>query len=156
MHPPTKTATDSIPTRFKENSGFDVSDRNVVETESAFITLVEPQVVHTKLKPLYITRTMSEDNLAAVHSLLGGASWVSIADVIDAKGAERAVRERNADGKQIAGLIALAVVTGNPVSRFLGNFFLTVSRPSYPMRLFANPLDALDWVRDHLQEHLDQ
>ena len=40
-----------------------------------------------------------------------------------------------------------AVLVGHPVSRVLGNFFLGISRPAYPTRLFTDPAAAIGWLK---------
>jgi len=42
---------------------------------------------------------------------------------------------------------AVALLVGSPVSRILGNFFLKLDRPAYPMRLFSNQEEAFEWLR---------
>lgn len=42
---------------------------------------------------------------------------------------------------------AVALIVGTPLSRVMGNFFLSVSRPSYPVRLFDDEASALAWLQ---------
>ena len=42
----------------------------------------------------------------------------------------------------------MALLTGDRVSAVLGNFFLRVSRPAYPTRLFSDLEAALRWLRE--------
>lgn len=41
---------------------------------------------------------------------------------------------------------AVAILVDGPVSRMLGNFFLSVGRPAYPTRLFADEAGARAWL----------
>jgi hypothetical protein len=43
-------------------------------------------------------------------------------------------------------LSAIALVVKTPLSRMIGNLFLTVSRPPFPVRLFDNEASALVWL----------
>jgi hypothetical protein len=45
---------------------------------------------------------------------------------------------------------AVALVVGAPLSRMMGNFFLNVSRPEYPVRLFDDEASALAWLQEFL------
>ena len=45
-------------------------------------------------------------------------------------------------------LSAVALVVGTPLSRVVGNLFLRVSRPPFPVRLFDNEESALMWLKD--------
>jgi len=42
--------------------------------------------------------------------------------------------------------LCVAILVGSPVSRMLGNFFLSVSRPDYPTSLFTAEPDARGWL----------
>lgn len=44
------------------------------------------------------------------------------------------------------GRIATAIVSGNPVSRFITNLYIRLSKPEVPTRLFDSEKDALEWL----------
>jgi hypothetical protein len=39
------------------------------------------------------------------------------------------------------------LIIGGPLSRIIGNFFLSVNKPLYPARLFDNEASALAWLQ---------
>ncbi len=41
---------------------------------------------------------------------------------------------------------AVALIVGTPLSRMMGNFFLTLSKPSAPTRLFDDEASAVAWL----------
>lgn len=41
-----------------------------------------------------------------------------------------------------------ALLVGSPLSRTIGNFFLTLSRPTMPVKLFDDAAAALAWLHD--------
>ena len=43
---------------------------------------------------------------------------------------------------------AVALIVGTPLSRMMGNFFLSVAKPMAPTRLFDEEATALDWLRE--------
>lgn len=43
---------------------------------------------------------------------------------------------------------AVALVVDTPLSRMMANFFLTVSKPVAPTRLFDDEVYALGWLRE--------
>ena len=43
-----------------------------------------------------------------------------------------------------------ALVVGSPVSRIIGNFFLGLNRPKYPVRIFTDPDLAVAWLKEYL------
>ncbi|MCC6751370.1 MAG: STAS/SEC14 domain-containing protein [Deltaproteobacteria bacterium] len=47
---------------------------------------------------------------------------------------------------------AIALLVGSPVSRMVGNFFLSINRPQVPVRLFTIEGEALAWLRGFIDE----
>ena len=43
---------------------------------------------------------------------------------------------------------AVALIVGTPLSRIMGNFFLRVNKPPYPVRLFDDETSGLAWLRE--------
>ena len=46
---------------------------------------------------------------------------------------------------------ALGVLVASLYSRMLGNFFLKVSKPPYPTRLFTSEAEAMEWLRTFVE-----
>ena len=44
--------------------------------------------------------------------------------------------------------VAVALVTNTFTARILANFFLSVNKPSYPVKVFTDALDAQHWARN--------
>jgi hypothetical protein len=42
----------------------------------------------------------------------------------------------------------LALITTSPISRIVGNFWMQISRPTVPTRLFSRKEDALNWLKE--------
>jgi hypothetical protein len=45
---------------------------------------------------------------------------------------------------------AMALVSNSAVGKMVGNFFIILSRPPYPTRIFSNKEDAINWLKEHL------
>jgi len=71
-----------------------------------------------------------------------------LADVRGLVSVDRASRELAASADAVAATMRMAIIVGNPVTRTLGNFFIRVTSPSYPTRLFADERLARDWLRE--------
>ena len=50
----------------------------------------------------------------------------------------------------VRGLKAGAIVLDSPFASFLGNFFIKISKPKIPAKIFANKEDALKWLEQYL------
>jgi hypothetical protein len=44
--------------------------------------------------------------------------------------------------------VAVALVTNTFTARVLANFFLSINKPSYPVKIFTDALDAQHWARN--------
>jgi hypothetical protein len=43
---------------------------------------------------------------------------------------------------------AIALIVGTPLTRMMGNLFLSMSKPQFPTRLFDNEASALAWLQE--------
>ena len=89
-----------------------------------------------------------EDATAAIEAmteLTGGRRTPLMVDAHNTGPQTRAARLELARRDDLVSAVALIV--GTPLSRIMGNFFLSVSRPSYPTRLFDNEASAVAWLQ---------
>ena len=55
-------------------------------------------------------------------------------------------RDYLASDEGIRGVLAGAIVLDSPVGSFLGNFYLLVSKPKVPARIFTKNEEAIKWL----------
>jgi len=74
------------------------------------------------------------------------ASVIDITGIsgLEKKAREYLVNECNALGKTAA----VAFVTNSIPSRIIGNLFLTVSKPNYPVKIFSDSKRANSWAKE--------
>jgi hypothetical protein len=89
----------------------------------------------------------SEVTRAHVELAQGRARHV-LADVRGLVSVDRASRQLAASPEVTAATSRMAIIVGNPVTRTLGNFFIRVTTPIYPTRLFADERLAREWLRE--------
>jgi len=94
-----------------------------------------------------------EDALAATHAmteLTGGRQSPLLVDVHDVGPQDRPARnEFTSRGDLVS---AVALIVGSPLSRMMGNFFLGVSKPMAPTRLFDDEASALIWLGEFVRD----
>ena len=93
------------------------------------------------------TTALLEDataTLEAMAQLTGGRRSPLLMDLHDVSPQDRSVRMEFARRGDLVSAVALIVDT--PLSRVLGNFFLSVNKPLFPTRLFDNEASALAWL----------
>lgn len=84
----------------------------------------------------------------AMSELTGGRAAPLLVHTEDAGPQSREARMAFINGKAIVSAVALIV--GNPLSRMMATFFINVSKPDVPVRLFEDEAVALDWLKEHL------
>ncbi len=83
-----------------------------------------------------------------MRELTGGRAAPILVHTTDAGPQDRAARMEFIGSQEVVS--ACALITGNPLSRLMANFFMNVSRPNVPVRMFDNDADAIDWLSGHL------
>ncbi|HUX71946.1 MAG TPA: hypothetical protein VMV41_15615 [Cellulomonadaceae bacterium] len=90
-----------------------------------------------------------EDAIAAIDAmttLTNGRRSPLLVDTHDAGPQDRPARIEFARRGDLMSAVALIVST--PLSRMMGNFFLTVSKPMAPTRLFDDEASAVAWLKE--------
>ena len=90
-----------------------------------------------------------EDAIAAIQAmteLTGGRLSPLLVDLHDSGQLARAARIEFTSRADLVSAVALIV--GTPLNRIVGNFFLGVNRPRYPVRLFDTEESALVWLNE--------
>lgn len=85
----------------------------------------------------------AHETLAKIDGLTGAKPALHCVDFRKAKSMERECRAIFANGKNTK---AAALVVSNPLSRVLGNFFLGLSKTSFPLQLFPDVETAIAWL----------
>jgi hypothetical protein len=99
------------------------------------------------------TTVLLEDATAALEAmaqLTGGRRSPLLVDMHNMGPLDRPTRAeltRRSDLQTAVGLIV-----GTPLSRIVGNVFLTISKPSFPVRLFDNEAPAVAWLKGFVGE----
>jgi hypothetical protein len=92
-----------------------------------------------------------EDAIAATDAmtkLTGGKRVPLLVDAHDAGPQSRAARSEFVRRDDLVSAVALLGAT--PLSRMMGNFFIAVSRPTMPTKLFDDESSALAWLREFM------
>lgn len=50
--------------------------------------------------------------------------------------------------------VAVALVTNTFTARVIGSFFLSVNKPSYPVKIFTDSLEAQHWARTEYKRYI--
>lgn len=94
-----------------------------------------------------VTISSSDAELAldGTLALTGNVAAPTLVDIRTVSAVERGARKIFASSPASS---RAALLVGSPLSRTLGNFFLALSRPSMPVKLFDDEADAIAWLHD--------
>jgi len=76
----------------------------------------------------------------------GGVSFPFLVDARGVKSISKEARDYLASDDGTQNVNASALLLESALGRFLGNFFLQLSKPKVPTRLFTSENDALEWL----------
>lgn len=124
----------------------------------------KPEVIHTSTADVFTeqdgtvvlrffagTHVTLKETPEVVRAQIGaarGGKRPTLADLRGIASSERGARELAAGPEIAAVTLRMAMLVGNPVSRILGNFFLRVTRPAYPARIFTDEASARRWLSE--------
>lgn len=125
-----------------------------VETQTEIIELREDGIVLCIAKDgARITLERARENIAAVGRLVSnsGQPRRRVPVLVDGRGAGDMFMSREAraylKGPEAARFqSACAVLVASPVTAALGHWFVRLTRPAYPMGLFASETEAVRWL----------
>ena len=87
----------------------------------------------------------AEEAVAAVDLIAGTQQLPLLVDMRRLKTLDREARSRFSEADSVT---YLALLVDSPLSRVLANFFLAVSRPAVPTRLFTSEASAVAWLTE--------
>jgi hypothetical protein len=96
-------------------------------------------------------RLVGEQGVEVVSAHVAAARGRKLRTLADVRGivaSDRQTRQLAAGPAVAAVTSRMAVLVGDPLSRMLGNFFLRVSRPAYPTRIFTDEAAARRWLAE--------
>jgi len=87
----------------------------------------------------------ADESVAAVRELAGPDRLPLLVDMHGLKRLDRDARARFSEADVVT---RAAFLVGSPLSRVLANFFLAVSRPTMPTRMFTSEDEAVAWLTE--------
>lgn len=98
-----------------------------------------------------VTLEDAQQTMAAYNKVRGGKRLPLFIDTKTQRSFSREARKYYASEEAAAAASAAAIIVGTPVSRVLGNFYLGVSNPHLPSRIFTDEDEALAWLKGYLE-----
>ena len=123
-----------------------------ITTRTERIWLGEDGIVRVIMLPVARqTLADAEENVRVIGSLLpSGRRPPLLVDSRQLKSMTREARAYYASAETASIVSALAIIIGSPATRIMGNFFLTLSKPPLPSRIFTAEAAALAWLEEFM------
>lgn len=75
-----------------------------------------------------------------------------LADLTEARSMSRDARKYFSSSEAEKYAVALALITDSVVGSVIGNFFLRINNPPYPVRLFSEEKAAIKWLKSFVSD----
>ncbi|MCK4760933.1 MAG: STAS/SEC14 domain-containing protein [Candidatus Aminicenantes bacterium] len=126
----------------------------VTETSTTKIWLSRDNICHVELLPdVEITLDDMKKNVAATYNVVGGKKALIFIDIRKVKYMTREARLYPSGREMEKVTAAAALLTGSPVSKVVGNFFLGLNKPpTHPIKLFTSEEKAVEWLKTFLEQ----
>jgi len=117
------------------------------ETKTEIITLREDGIVHCVAKPeAYITLEDAQENIQAISKIAKGIKSPVLVDIRKSSGASKEARKYFSSPEVATVQSAVAMLIDSGFSKLMGNFFIGLNKPLFPLKLFTNMDEAIKWL----------
>ena len=121
--------------------------RKFLDTQFVHYELQDDLLIGTYKKGLKISLEMAKEIVKARLELTGHQPVVALALNQGVLSMDKKARDYLSSDEGVRGIIAGAIVLDTPFGSFLGNFYLSVTKPKIPLRIFSKKETALNWLQ---------
>lgn len=129
---------------------------NEIRTKQALIWKDEENIVHVKYeKGSKLGLSDAESVYFGIANLSKGLQVkLVIADITGIKSFNKGFRDYY-DDKRLSSLAeAVATIVGSPLSKTLGNLYLKLNKPIFPIQLFTHESEAINWLQNYREKRV--
>jgi hypothetical protein len=98
-----------------------------------------------------MTLANTKATFSAILKVSKGKKRPLFSDIRDIKSADRESREYAASEEVVNVVSAMALLIGSPISKVIGNFFLGLNKPKFPVKLFTSETEAIEWLKGFIE-----
>lgn len=126
-----------------------VGTESVINLRTVIFWLAEPVLGLTIKGPCSLDTPDTEEIFIAFDRLGVVAPTPLLADIRALRGVSLGVRSHMSSERAGRYLSRVALVAHSPLTRTIGNFFMRLNRPPFPVRIFDGEDEALRWLVNH-------
>jgi len=125
-----------------------------METElesNEFKTWLSDNIIYTEVKlNAIIDLDAAKNNTEMVRKLSGEKKYPLLVDLNNIKSITKEARDHFAMKGREPLINSLAMVIKSPISRMIGNYFINLSSPIVPTKLFNSKEKAIKWLTPYI------
>lgn len=91
------------------------------------------------------------EQIAIATELTALMEWAMLVDVRLVNSVTKEARVYYSDESVVKGRCAIAMLVDSYFSKMISNFFITYSKPAYPIKLFTSKTKAIEWLKKHIR-----
>ncbi len=118
-----------------------------MEGERFKLWIDEHGIVHAHFKHDTEDLAGAKKGVEEIKQISGGVRHPVLVDIRRIKKISLDARRYYASEDSIGAHLAVALLAGSTMSRMIGNFFLGVNRPKFPVKLFDDESKAIEWLK---------
>lgn len=125
--------------------------KRTIRTEIGEVTVRELGLVYAKaFSGAEIGMKEAKEYHSMIEYLTKGQPHVTVLDITGVKHISKEARDFLATNSSHQDTtIGVALIVNSFTARTIANFFLTVNKPDYPIKVFTDTLLAQQWAKDH-------
>jgi hypothetical protein len=112
---------------------------------------LEDSIIIGTIKTSFVDLDMAKQITNIRLDLQKGDSFPLISNIKSIKNINKEARDFMASKEGCEGVIAAAVIINSSITSMIGNFFIQISKPIVPTRLFTDELEAKKWLADYVK-----
>ena len=118
----------------------------ILDTQYVHYELQDNLLIGTYKKGLKITLEIAKEVVKTRLEFIDYKPKLTLALNQGVMSMTKEARDYLASDEGVRGVLAGAIVLDSPVGSFIGNFYLLVSKPKVPARIFTKKEDAIKWL----------
>jgi hypothetical protein len=120
-------------------------EKNFIENEFVVIVLVDNILIGT-IKQYNVDLKVAQKAVDSRLEMCGPKSYPFLINIKSVKNVTKKARDFLASEKGCQGVVASAILINSSITSMVGNFFIKISKPLVPTKLFTNEEDAKQWL----------
>jgi hypothetical protein len=122
---------------------------DAIETSAARVCRCADGIVEVRIRDGAVVEVGEIEEILDAQWRLSDGPTLVLVDARPVRSMTREAQERTANTAHDRDTRGVAILIESPVSVLLGNFFLHLSKPAYPTRLFRDEAGAREWLLGH-------